>query len=193
MGRIGLAKAKEVIMVEYPQLQFLDNVPTVVEITKAEPWSGNGKYGTYHKYPIKHNNQAMCFFATDLLNSLLQSIPIKKGTVAKITKKQREDDPQKKFWIVEVDRATYSSDNLQNMVLNEPKQEIVPEEKHTIDDYVRTIITIYGKVQRLAESKEIQTEPGDIEKLAVSVFIQCCRDGLAMFNGDARSYEDLPF
>lgn len=184
-------------MTQYPKLNFLDNVPSVVKFSYDNPKSGESEHGPWHLYGVKVNGIDMNFFATDFLHDLLQTIPVKQGMIASITKKQRPDDPEKKFWTVEIDGAIYSSDDLQrqNTPLRASKSEPVPvpTEKPTIDDYVNTLVTIYGKVQKHLEARKITPEPGDVEKLAVSIFIACNRDNLFIFKGDAKSHEDLPF
>ena len=77
---------------ENKSLKFNPNLPTEVELAFDEPYSGEGKYGIWYLYGVKPLISGETgFFATEILNGILQDMKVKTGSKLIITKVVKDE------------------------------------------------------------------------------------------------------
>ena len=77
---------------ENKSLKFNPNLPTEVELTFDEPKTGEGKYGIWYLYGVKPLISGETgFFATEILNGILQDMKVKTGSKLIITKVVKDE------------------------------------------------------------------------------------------------------
>ena len=77
---------------ERKNIKFNPNLPTEVELSFDEPKTGEGQYGTWYLYGVKENISGETgFFATAILNDILQGMGVKTGSKLVITKVVKDE------------------------------------------------------------------------------------------------------